>query len=625
MSDSVPVLGGSLVLGRYRVVRELARGGMGMVYLGRIEGAAGFAKPVVIKRVLSHIDETTGSRAQFIREARLLSELHHPNIVGVIDFGEEDGSYLMVLEYVHGFHVGHWLKYALITRGALQWEFAVYVLSRVLLALHYAHTRTSSDGKLSPIIHRDVSPGNVLIDLDGNVRLLDFGIARTTGERDEAKTQDGIVKGKLPYIAPEMYQSKDASVASDVYAAGVMLYQLLAGRNPFSGKDMGAIVGRVLSFIPPPITSIRKDVPSDLDGILGKAMSKDPSARFESAAVFAAALGRLLPQNEADVLDQFRRAVGVDFTGEMADVLGIPGLSELDAAWRASSSDPESEQPLQRSSSLPPHNEEATAIISAPRLESLTSSTKNELSIHDQKTMQLDGPALAHMAHNAARSVARPVTNGGIEYYSSAQHQLGSGTHTLRPTTSTKTIVLSMLGAGLLAGVIAAAVLIVGKQDPPAREGQRFLLVERQGSPSPSPSAALPTPLAEPPAPSVATTPAPSTVATPTVASGAAASPKGPRATTPEQQLTAAFARRQGAVQSCFKTNSGGLEGSPSISIRFRVSAQGAVQSANLIPQALAPTALGQCLLSVAQGATFPAMEKDVAFSIPITAHVVNK
>ncbi|HEU5074408.1 MAG TPA: protein kinase, partial [Polyangiaceae bacterium] len=122
---------GSLVLGRYRIVRPLAQGGMGAVYLARVEGAAGFSKPVVIKRVLPHLNDVKQSQAQFVREARILSNLQHPNIVGVIDFAEEQGALLMVLDYVHGYHIGQWLKYLGETGRRLPWEAAVLVISRV--------------------------------------------------------------------------------------------------------------------------------------------------------------------------------------------------------------------------------------------------------------------------------------------------------------------------------------------------------------------------------------------------------------------------------------------------------------------------------------------------------------
>lgn len=597
MNDSMRVLSGSLALGRYRVVKELARGGMGMVYLGRIEGAAGFAKPVVIKRVLSHIDESDGSRAQFIREARLLSELNHPNIVGVIDFGEESDSYLMILEYVHGYHLGNWLRYVRRTRGRLEWDFAVYATVRVLSALHYAHTRVGPEGKVNPIIHRDVSPGNVLLDLQGNVRLLDFGIARATEETDEFKTQEGIVKGKLPYIAPEMYQSSEASVASDVYATGVMLYQLLSGKNPFSGKDMSAIVTRVLQYTPPPISSLREDTPKELDAVIGRAIAKKPGARYESAQAFAQALGGLLQRSEAELVESLRAAVSVDFTGDMPSVLGVPSLADLDQSWRASSPEPEEAEALHVSSLAP--EEISTAIVDVVPGKYVSDAT-----------IQGRGAAPSR-----ASEPPQELTTG------SAQAAPGS----------TRAIVLGMIGAGLLAGVVIAGVLLWGQSNAPA--GQRFLLVERPGGPQQahSPSSGSQT---EPPVEKTKggadASEESKQEAKPTEleeltevkrseAEGPRAKPT--RASEPER-LTASFARRQAAVQGCFSKAAGALEGTPQLSVHFQLDAQGRVKSATLTPAGLAGTSLGQCLLGVARGTKFPASGKPVAFAIPITARV---
>jgi serine/threonine-protein kinase len=252
---------GKLVLGRYRVIQPLARGGMGMVYLGRIEGAAGFSKPVVIKRVLPHLTAESESSEQFAREARILSNLQHPGIVGVLDFGEVNQAYVMVLEYVHGYHLGYWLRYVLKAQGRMSWELATLVIVRVLDALSYAHSFRRSDGTRAEVIHRDISPGNILLDVDGNVRLVDFGIARMADEAGEYRTQDGVVKGKLPFVPPEIYASQPPSVRSDIYTCGVVLYQLLTGRNPFSGRDMTDTISRVVHYTAPPVAAIREDVP----------------------------------------------------------------------------------------------------------------------------------------------------------------------------------------------------------------------------------------------------------------------------------------------------------------------------------------------------------------------------
>jgi len=205
MSEPFDAMIGQLVLGRYRVVQLLARGGMGAVYLTRVEGAAGFAKPVVVKRILPHLSDSNDDQQRFIREAQILSNLRHPNIVNVIDFGKVEGAYLMVLEYVHGYHLGQWMKYVIGSRGRMPWEASIFVMLQVLAALNYAHTHSRSGGTSATIIHGDISPGNILIDVEGNVRLADFGIARIEAEQASRKGSiDGMFRGKLSYSAPEL-------------------------------------------------------------------------------------------------------------------------------------------------------------------------------------------------------------------------------------------------------------------------------------------------------------------------------------------------------------------------------------------------------------------------------------
>lgn len=613
MTDSQRALSGSVILGRYRVVRELARGGMGMVYLGRVEGAAGFSKPVVIKRVLSHMDEEPSARQQFAREARLLSELHHPGIVGVVDFGQERDSYLMVLEYVHGYNLGHWLKYARETRGQLEWEFAVFAMMHVLSALHYAHTRVGPDGRVRPIIHRDVSPGNVLVDLQGNVRLLDFGIARSE-EPDEYKTQEGIVKGKLPYIAPEMYQAAEASVASDVYAAGVSLYQLLSGKNPFSAKDMSAIVTRVLTYEPPPISAVRSDVPAKLDAVLARSLKKKPAERYASAQEFAHALASLFARPESEIAGEFRTAAARDFSSDMPERLQLPALATLDAAWRESSPDPTSEQSL-LSSSRPPLGGDLTTKFTLPDDSGLSDKTVQELTT-GKKDLAQRQRELTQAERSGTYAMAQQ-----LEDRSASAQLAGAGNR--------RTLVLTMFGAALVAGGVAFAVLVLGRTTSPAAStGQRYLVVERQKSEEPLP--AEPAPASEP-APAAAPTPAvsddtkedpvPSDEPAPTPSRVNAAS----RPASDAERLTSAFAGQQGAVQACFSQNADGLEGSPQISVHFKVAGQGSIQAATLSPAALGSTALGKCVLGVAKKTRFPALGKDVSFSIPITARVVKK
>lgn len=568
---------GSLVLGRYRIVRPLAQGGMGAVYLGRVEGAAGFSKPVVIKRVLPHLNDAKHSKAQFVREARILSNLQHPGIVGVIDFAEEQGALLMVLDYVHGYHIGQWLKYVRETGRQLPWEVAVLVMLRVLSALHYAHTFTRSDGSKAEIVHRDVSPGNILLDLEGNVRLLDFGIALMAEDKANYQTQDGTFKGKLPYVAPEIYASEKATPKSDVYAAGVVLYQLLSGENPFAAKDMSATVRRVLTLEPPPIRVSRTDVPPELDRVIATAMAKETRRRYQTAEAFAADLRALLPRREDEVVAELSAMIRADFTGDMPKVLHIHALGLLEAAWRDAQTGPDDTfTPLK--SSVPPTVREKLIV------------TGVSAKLGDDIVKQASPP---------------PVERRGI---------------------SGKQLVAAVIAAALLAGGMATAAVLLTRPAP-APTGQRFLVVEADGArqaaaaaPTASADAALRT--VDIDSEPVLTAAAPSAPAADLEAKHTS---KTPAASDGAAQLSRAFARKQGAIQGCFQAHTQNLEGNPHLAIRFSVNAAGHVTSAAVQPAAIASTALGQCLQGVARSTEFGPQPEPRSFTIPIHARAAGK
>jgi serine/threonine protein kinase len=324
-----------LVLGRYRVVRRLAQGGMGVVYLGRLEGGAGFSKAVIIKRVLPDLDQQPDHTARFIREAQILSQLQHPCIVGVLDFGETESGYAMVLEYMHGYDLGRWLKYLQLSSTLMPWEQAIFIILRALDGLHYAHTMRRSDGTAAGVLHRDISPGNILLDLEGQIRLLDFGIARALqGDADQYKTRDGALSGKTGYLAPELFSAGASSVASDIYACAVVLYMMLAGVHPFTADSDGQTMWRVLQEMPAPLTAFRSDLPAELNATLFRSLAKDPQQRHPSAERFAQELRKLLTRSESDLLLELRQRLRCDFTGKMPELLGIEPLAARDKAWR---------------------------------------------------------------------------------------------------------------------------------------------------------------------------------------------------------------------------------------------------------------------------------------------------
>lgn len=602
---------GTLVLGRYRVVRPLARGGMGMIYLARLEGAAGFSKPVVIKQVLSHLDGYEEARAQFIREARILSELHHPGIVGVLDFGEEANAYVMALEYVHGFHLGQWLRFSKKARGKMDWEHAVYVTLRVLEAVHYAHTRVDQAGTPRVIIHRDISPGNILIDLQGNVRLLDFGIARAVGDKGEHQTREGVVKGKLSYIAPEIYGSQEANPSTDVYAVGVVLYQLLAGKNPFVGKDMSDTIGRVLSGRAPPLSHYRPDVPQELSKVITTAIAKNPELRFATADEFSVHLAATLGRRQSEVAADFRRVIAADFEEKLPSALELSPLSVLDSAWRKSGSNPAVEKSLLQSS-LPPATEESSQHLQVPPHSPMDPNLTGITRAIQTPAFENSGSVLAPVEPTTA---TQELSNAALI---GAQSK-GAGA---------RVIVLSMIGASVIAAGVAALVLSLNAPSSQTEGKQRYLVVDRREADPPK-ETLEPDEAAAPvsPAPAPAPTPPSQAVKAPETfpsKPAAGATPSGDSKKTGVAALTQAFSRRAGSVQSCFTKNAGDLQGTPQISIRFEVSATGKVNSATLSPTALAGTSVGRCVLAVAKGTPFPAGDRTVAFSIPITARVVK-
>jgi len=574
MTEPRDELIGSLVLGRYRVVLAFAQGGMGAVYLARVEGSAGFAKPVVVKRVLPHLNQGQDGQAQFIREARILSNLRHPGIVGVTDFGEERGALLMVLDYVHGYNLGQWLKYLSMQQRLLPWEVAAFIVLRVLAALHYAHTLTRSDGSKSEIVHRDISPGNIVLDVDGNVRLLDFGIALMAEEPGCYKTQDGAFKGKLSYASPEIYAGEKASPKSDVYATGVVLYQMLTGSNPFSTKEISETIRRVLSVEPAPVRSLRADVPETLSRVIAKAMSKDVSKRYASAEEFAHDLRMTLVRREDQIFGELCDWVRKDFLGDMPDAVGAYSLHMLDATWQKSIRPAVASGPL-RSSDRPQLAEQQTIDVRVLR-ESLEQPTRIE----------------------------RP------------------------PPPSNRRLGPAVLAATLLMVVVATAAILLTRSGAPAPE-QRFLVVQAADSTTVGKSSlADPPPAPQPPARALSAGEADAQggdVPSPLSESRAngpvkASSKRGGDAA----ELSRRFSKRRGAIQDCFLTHALGLEGSPQIGIRFQVDTAGHVTSASVRPGELASTALGQCLQSVGRSTEFGPQPEARAFTIPIHARAVK-
>jgi eukaryotic-like serine/threonine-protein kinase len=285
---------GSITIGgRYELCAELASGGMATVHLARQLGAAGFARIVAVKRLHERYSRDPDFVAMFLDEARIVARIRHPNVVQTIDVVAEEGELFLVMEYVHGESLLRITRTASKANAPLPVPVVRAILVGALHGLHEAHEAASETGEALGIVHRDVSPHNILVGIDGVARVLDFGVAQAS-QRIQS-TLDGQLKGKLSYMAPEQLTNRPLDRRVDVYAAGVVLWEALAGTKLFVGESEGAVVNKIL-FEPVPVPSAANPAVSGaLDAIVMRALSRDASERFATAREMALALERAAP------------------------------------------------------------------------------------------------------------------------------------------------------------------------------------------------------------------------------------------------------------------------------------------------------------------------------------------
>jgi serine/threonine-protein kinase len=590
---------GRVLLGRYRVVRQLAEGGMGIVYLARVEGAAGFRKPVVIKLILAKLSTRPYFIGMFVREAQILAQLRHPGIVDVIELGEQDGNYVMVLEYVAGFHLGQWCAYLKRRERLVPTELCISIAIAVLDALHHVHTQALPDGTALHITHRDVSPSNILLGPEGYPKLVDFGVARM--EVDTLyRTEGSGFRGKLAYAAPEMFEGIEAAPQSDVFSCAVVLHELLTGRNEFAGQNQAETLQRVMHHTPQSVHGIRDDAPDDIDVILARALCKTPGQRYGSAAEFAQALRRTLKSSEQELRSRLASLLRDDFA-ELAAVLGIESLTERDHAWR-------------RFSLLPPPAEHRAGpgegVHDQPTrvLDDVSNARQREASEEAllAKTAAVDEPLFSSAPH-------RPVPEGAYAYAAAQARPAGGASGTRRWP------IWAALGLAL-GGVVALSLLAFR---PPAAPPRVVVLQAERPAAEPASPAAEPDPVPPAPTPPTTLTASPPPPEAPDLDAPAAA-PRPARAArdddTPDPAaITRAFRRKQAQVEACFAASSDQLAGPP-IEIHFEVDAGGRALQATVHPPQVAASKLGACLRAAALATRFPKQGQTVAFRIPVTA-----
>ncbi|MGA9520864.1 MAG: serine/threonine-protein kinase, partial [Myxococcaceae bacterium] len=275
-------------LGKYRLYHHLASGGMGEVFLARHEGPAGFSKNVVVKRILSGIASDETFVTMFLNEARLAAMIEHPNVVQIFDLGLECDTYFIAMEYIHGRSLRQLRRRLRELQRPFPELLAARVCSQALQGLHYAHTLTDDEGNPLHIVHRDVSPDNVLIAFNGATKVVDFGIAKAAV--NVSTTRAGSVKGKFAYMAPEQITGKGMDGRADVYATGVLLYELLSGQRPFNATSEPGLIRAILMEPATPVREANPNIPDALNDVIMRAIARKPDDRFASAEEMSFAL-----------------------------------------------------------------------------------------------------------------------------------------------------------------------------------------------------------------------------------------------------------------------------------------------------------------------------------------------
>ena len=288
-------LSGQTIDGKYQLVKIAGEGGMATVYKAIVRGAAGFQRAVAVKHIRPEFRALKNYIDMFVEEARVGSELAHPNIVQVHDFVSEGGSYYLIMEWVDGIDLGAFISAYRVRSQMVPWPLVAGIGIGTLRGLGAAHERVGPDGTPAPVIHRDVSPHNVMVGVNGVVKLSDFGLARAR-DRIASLTAPGTVKGKLSYLAPEVAFGKPNTVQSDLFGVGNLLWEALTGERLFDGKTDVEIFKKIRNCVVPAISDRRDDVPAAMLAVIDTALAADPANRYATADEFAHALGQVMKQ-----------------------------------------------------------------------------------------------------------------------------------------------------------------------------------------------------------------------------------------------------------------------------------------------------------------------------------------
>ncbi len=320
---AVEKVGPGSTLGRYEILMPVARGGMASVWAAKLPGTRGFQKIFAIKTMLPDVSDDPDFESMFLDEGRVAARIRHPNVVEIIDLGEQDDVLYLVMEWVEGENLGALVKAAR-SLGGVPMPIILRIASQVCAGLHAAHELRDDDGNLLDLVHRDISPANVLLSASGFVKIVDFGIAKSKGRLHVTRV-GGMVKGKTPYLSPEQLGQQPVDRRSDIFSFGVLLYVLATGLHPFRGETDSKTIENIALREPVPLRAIVANTPAEFEAVVLKALSKDPRERFGTAGEMQRALDHVAASlgfttTEEDVAAFVRKALGETFTKRAHDL-----------------------------------------------------------------------------------------------------------------------------------------------------------------------------------------------------------------------------------------------------------------------------------------------------------------
>ena len=344
--------------GKYTLIRKLATGGMAELFLAIQKSVAGFEKLLVIKRILPSMNQDRAFIEMLLHEARIAATLSHPNIVQIFDVGQHDGQYFIAMEHVHGEDLRSIVR-QMKKKGVLEFplEHALAIVLGMCAGLSYAHEKHELDGSALNIVHRDISPQNVVVTFTGDVKIVDFGIAKSDSRVGEA-TKSGKLKGKVPYMSPEQARGEVIDGRSDVFSTGVMLFELTTGKRLFKGASEYETLRLICERDYPRPSDVRSDYPVDLEPIVMKALAKDANDRYQSAREMQSDIESFVRRHQIAVshiaLNQFMQGLFEDKLAmqkeallqgkqladiiEMQHALSAPDVGDVDASGRHATS-----------------------------------------------------------------------------------------------------------------------------------------------------------------------------------------------------------------------------------------------------------------------------------------------